>query len=80
MFANLKNKIREETGGDLPQLGPKHQGHGRLSRGSKGGSTSSMCSEQDTSVLKANFPFSTFVQFINSNVSHCSTIIILYLA
>lgn len=54
MFANLKNKIREETGGDLPQLGPKHQGHGRLStsRGSKGGSTSSMCSEQDTSVLK----------------------------
>ncbi|XP_059476920.1 golgin subfamily A member 1-like isoform X2 [Neocloeon triangulifer] len=53
MFANLKNKIREETGGDLPQLGPKHLGHGRLSRGSKGGSTSSMCSEQDnTSMLK----------------------------
>jgi len=53
MFANLKNKIREETGGDLPQLGPKNHGHGRLSRGSKGGSTSSMCSEQDTSSLKA---------------------------
>ncbi|CAB3383380.1 Hypothetical predicted protein [Cloeon dipterum] len=52
MFANLKNKIREETGGDLPQLGPKHLGHGRLSRGSKGGSTSSMCSEQDNSMLK----------------------------